>query len=93
MAAESANSPAPVWRKSLASDASDACVEVAIHKQSVLVRDSRNRSGVILAVTPGSWRELLARIRNGELDCGLSAGNLSQSIQVDDRDVPVSSPD
>lgn len=70
MAAESANSPAPVWRKSRASESADNCVEVATDGLSVLVRDSRNRSGIILAVTPGHWRKLLARVRNGELDCG-----------------------
>jgi hypothetical protein len=70
MAAESANSFAPVWRKSRASDDSDACVEVAADGQFVLVRDSRNRSGIILAVTSDSWRDLLSAARNGKLDCG-----------------------
>lgn len=92
MAAEPVD-PTHVWHKSLASDSSDSCVEVAIHEQFVLVRDSHDRSGAILTVASSNWHAFLVRVRSGELDCGLSACNLSQSIQVDDRDVPVSSPD
>lgn len=69
MAAASASSPAPVWRKSRASEAADNCVEVAFDARSVLVRNSQSQAGAILAVTPGKWREFLTRIRNGELDC------------------------
>lgn len=65
MAAES-----PAWRKSLASEAADNCVEIATDEQSVLVRDSRDRSGAILVVAPDNWREFLTRIRNGEISPG-----------------------
>jgi hypothetical protein len=40
---------------------------VAVGGTSVLVRDSRSESGVILEVMLGRWLELLSRIRDGEL--------------------------
>jgi hypothetical protein len=59
-----------VWRKSRASADAGACVEVAIRESSVLVRDSRNASRAVLAVTCGRWHELLKCIREGELGHG-----------------------
>jgi hypothetical protein len=53
------------WRKSSASGGDGACVEVAYSDSFVLVRDSRDRSGVILALTEGQWLGLLRRIKNG----------------------------
>jgi hypothetical protein len=68
MSAQPAHSPAPVWCKSRASADQGACVEVAFHSSAVLVRDSRNQSGPVLAVSAGSWRKLLDRIKSGELE-------------------------
>jgi hypothetical protein len=67
MSAQPAHSQVPVWRKSRASADQGACVEVAFHGSAVLVRDSRDQSGPVLAVTAGSWRKLLDRIRGGDL--------------------------
>jgi hypothetical protein len=53
------------WRKSRASGASGNCVEVAESGSSVLVRDSADRSGPVLALTSGQWRGLVRRIRSG----------------------------
>ncbi|MGO9193492.1 MAG: DUF397 domain-containing protein [Streptosporangiaceae bacterium] len=59
-----------VWRKSRASGGSGECVEVAQLDSSVLVRDSRDRSGAVLVVTSAQWLGLLRRTRNGEVGRG-----------------------
>jgi Domain of unknown function (DUF397) len=46
------------------------CVEISVHESFVLVRDSKNANGVVLEIPAGPWRELMRRIRNGELGCG-----------------------
>jgi Domain of unknown function (DUF397) len=56
-----------VWRKSRASGGSGECVEVAQWDSSVLIRDSHDRSGAVLIVTPSQWLGLLRRTRNGEV--------------------------
>jgi Domain of unknown function (DUF397) len=57
-----------VWRKSRASVGNGECVEVAFADRSVLVRDSRDETGTILAVTPASWESFVACIAKGELE-------------------------
>jgi hypothetical protein len=52
------------WRKSTASN-SGGCVEVAVIGGSVLVRDSKNRTGPVLRLSPTDWSALLARARTG----------------------------
>jgi len=52
------------WRKSSASSGTTSCVEVAKSGPSVLVRDSLNRSGTVLACTGDQWRHLLQQIRD-----------------------------
>ena len=52
------------WRKSSASTGTTSCVEVAKSGPFVLVRDSRNRSGAVLACTGEQWLGLLRQIRN-----------------------------
>jgi len=68
MPVQPAHYPVPVWRKSRASESGGACVEVAFDRSSVLIRDSRDESGAVLMVAVNRWRELVARIRNGDLD-------------------------
>jgi hypothetical protein len=58
------------WRKSSASGGEGACVEVAHLGSLVLVRDSRDRPGSILALTGAQWLGLLRRIRAEEADPG-----------------------
>jgi len=55
-----------IWRRSSASGSTGQCVEVAKSGSSVLVRDSGNPSGPILAFTRTQWLWLLRRIRNGQ---------------------------
>jgi hypothetical protein len=51
------------WRKSTySSDTGGACVEVASGAGAVLVRDTTDRGGPSLAVTPGAWRAFLSAL-------------------------------
>ena len=54
--------PCSAWRKSTASN-SGGCLEVAVLNGSVLVRDSVNRAGAVLTLSPAAWSDLLARTR------------------------------
>lgn len=67
MPAQSAQHSTLSWRKSSASAGAGECVEVATSGQSVLTRDSRDRSGAVLAFTPAQWLGLLQRIRDEKL--------------------------
>ena len=50
------------WRKSSYSTNGDECVEVATGPE-VLVRDTKDREGGVIAVPTGPWREFLSRLR------------------------------
>jgi hypothetical protein len=58
--------PRIAWRKSTASN-SGACLEVAVVNVSVLVRDSANRDGTVLTLSPAAWSDLLARTRSNDV--------------------------
>ncbi len=60
------------WRKSETSAASD-CVEVAFVDQSVLVRNSRDPAGPVLAFTHSEWTAFLTGARNGTFDGHLNS--------------------
>jgi hypothetical protein len=62
--------PATTWRKSSTSADQGGCVEISVRGSFVLVRDSKSANGVTLEIASGSWRELMRRIRNGDLDDG-----------------------
>jgi Domain of unknown function (DUF397) len=62
--------PATVWRKSRATADSGTCVEVAVQKPFVLVRDSNNRNDVELSFGFAQWLDLIERIRKGTLGSG-----------------------
>jgi len=62
--------PAPMWRKSSASQGATECVEISASESFVLVRDSKNTNGVTLEIPAGSWNDLMWRIRNELLDGG-----------------------
>jgi hypothetical protein len=64
MPARSNQRPPLAWRKSSASN-EEECVEVARLDDTVLVRDSLDRAGAILAFSPAEWRGLVRRIRGG----------------------------
>lgn len=55
------------WRKASASVETD-CVEVAFHNAEILVRDSKDRTGTVLAFTRGEWDAFVAGARDGEFD-------------------------
>ena len=52
------------WRKSSYSgNGGSACVEVGDAETCVLVRDTTDRAGAVLAVPAAAWRALLAGLR------------------------------
>jgi Domain of unknown function (DUF397) len=52
------------WRKSSYSGNNGGqCVEVRTAGAGVVVRDTANRAGAVLAVPAGAWRSLLAEVR------------------------------
>jgi hypothetical protein len=60
------------WHKSSFSGGNGGgCVEVARNLPGVVaVRDSKNREGPALVITPDAWRTFLDRVRAAELDLG-----------------------
>lgn len=67
--------PAPlrwVWRRSSNCEGG-ACLEVRATAGGVEVRNSKARSGPVLAFTVADWAAFLAAVKDGELDV-LTAG-------------------
>jgi hypothetical protein len=52
-----------VFRKSSYSESGN-CVEVGVHRGSVLIRDSKNPNGGILSVSPEAWEKFLHGMRH-----------------------------
>jgi hypothetical protein len=53
------------WRKGSHSGGNGgSCVEVAPATPGVLVRDTTNRAGAVLAISATAWRALLAEIQH-----------------------------
>ncbi|MEV7971081.1 DUF397 domain-containing protein [Sphaerisporangium sp. NPDC088356] len=74
--------PSLVWRKSTYSGSGDQCVEVAlvgnasdagVQALSVLLRDSKNPSGPVVAVTSGQWRAFVGGVKMGGWVDGIPA--------------------
>jgi Domain of unknown function (DUF397) len=56
------------WRTSSHSGANGACVEVALNAGAqVLVRDTRDRVGPVLAFRPDAWRRFTGQANAGAL--------------------------
>jgi Domain of unknown function (DUF397) len=54
---------AVAWRRSTRSGSNGDCVEVAGHSGAhVLVRDTKNRGGPVLAFRPSAWRRFTGRV-------------------------------
>jgi ABC-type amino acid transport substrate-binding protein len=59
----------PAWQTSSYSGTNGACVEVARNlAEAVAVRDSKDRSGPVLAFAPHEWRAFIAAVKEGEFD-------------------------
>lgn len=57
------------WRTSTRSQGNGQCVEVATNLPGVVVvRDSKDRTGPVLAFTPGVWKAFTGSIQCGEFD-------------------------
>ena len=53
------------WRKaSYSSNGGANCVEVAGHENRVLIRDTKDRTGPVLRVTPQAWRAFAGQIKH-----------------------------
>ena len=58
-----------IWHKSSLSGSGNNCVEVATNLPGlVAVRDSKDRSGPVLAFTPSEWGAFIAGAKSGEFD-------------------------
>lgn len=54
----------PRWRKSSYSgNGGSDCVEVNGRSDRVLVRDTKNRTGPVLEITPGAWRRFANQVK------------------------------
>lgn len=56
------------WHKSSFSGNEYECVEVALRQGQVLARDSKDRTGPVLAFPAAAWSEFLTALTAGELD-------------------------
>ena len=60
---------AATWLKSsYSTGGGNNCVEVAIIPDSVAIRDSKNPDGPVHIVSRESFRDLIARIKRGDLN-------------------------
>jgi uncharacterized protein DUF397 len=61
---EGTNQDVTTWRKSNYSGSNGgACVEVAADGAVVMVRDTKDRAGAVLAFGPAAWRRFAATIK------------------------------
>lgn len=54
------------WRKASASTDQAQCVEVAYQDGVYGVRDTKDRSGPVLQLTPAEWDAFVSGVRDGE---------------------------
>jgi hypothetical protein len=58
---------APRWRKSSFSS-SGGCVEVAPQRDTILVRDTKDRQGTVLTFSRGDFATFVTAVAEGEFD-------------------------
>jgi hypothetical protein len=63
------------WIKAKSSFSNSNCVEVARAGSIIVVRNSRNPSGVPLAFTKDEWVAFVGGVKGGEFDGLVSAGS------------------
>lgn len=56
------------WRKSSRSVANGACVEAASSRATVMVRDSVDRTGIVVRYSARTWQLFLESAKAGALD-------------------------
>jgi Domain of unknown function (DUF397) len=56
------------WRKSTRSSTNGSCVEVRRSAGMVQVRDTKDRSGPVLAFPTKAWQEFVDEVRTGQFD-------------------------
>lgn len=53
------------WRKSTYSGSNASnCVEVATSATTILIRDTKNRAGVVLSFAPAAWHRFAASVKS-----------------------------
>jgi hypothetical protein len=57
----------PEWRRA-SRCAANACVEVAIAGDTILIRDTKRQDGTVLAYSREEWRVFVDGVKNGEFD-------------------------
>ncbi|WP_456242812.1 DUF397 domain-containing protein [Actinopolyspora lacussalsi] len=63
--------PAPhTWRKPSRSANNAHCVEVGFADNTIAVRDTKDRAGGALTVTPAIWAGFLNHLKTGDYDQG-----------------------
>jgi hypothetical protein len=61
-------STATWYKSSYSGGGGNNCVEVAAIPGAVAIRDSKNPAGPVHIVSPEAFRDLIARIKRGDLD-------------------------
>jgi hypothetical protein len=57
------------WRKATySSNGGGNCVEVADHRNRVLVRDTKERAGTVLGFSPDAWQRFVDRVKRSLAD-------------------------
>ena len=56
------------WRKARRSMGNGNCVEISTTVAEVLVRDSKDPVGPVIAYSPGTWRRFGVEARQGRFD-------------------------
>lgn len=64
------------YKSSYSNDTGGSCVELAAQTTvagAVAVRDSKNKTGPALVLTPSAWMAFIAAVQTGEFDSDLIA--------------------